>query len=167
MTIGSRGPALLVMFVASVVAGCGAQVPRPSESIEMGSIAIRVEQAPGGTEFFRSEHHVRVVSPDGTIAAELTMAPGAESRTAIPAGSWTLEAFTVFFSDFIRCTADPSRAGAQVCGAPSLRPAQVCSIPLTVTPSATVTARFEIRPAGRCGLAEEAADPPASPAPSA
>jgi hypothetical protein len=106
--------------------------------------------APGSKVFFASQHRGRIVAADGTLLADWEIT-GAAAPVAVPAGSHQLQAFTVFLSDFIQCSADPA-TGTQNCAAPTLGPSQVCAIPVEVTVGATVPARFRSLPEGRCAL---------------
>jgi hypothetical protein len=106
--------------------------------------------APGSEQFFASQHRARVVAVEGTILADWEITDAAAPIT-VPAGTYRLQAFTVFLSDFIQCSADP--AGQQHCAQPTLGPSQVCEVPIEVVAGATVEAHFRSLPDGRCDLA--------------
>ena len=144
--------ALLAGILAGLVAGaCGAP-PAPSGSPVLGSVRVSVQRVAGGQEFFASEHHARLVDPAGRVVGEWKLSADGAAPAQAPIGSYTLSAFTVFLSDFLQCTPDPVRPGLQTCFQPTLGPAQVCSVPIELTATLSVEARFSILAGGRCGL---------------
>jgi hypothetical protein len=145
------GVALAALVIGLIVA-CGS-TPAPSRSPSSsgtGFVEVALEIAPDGTQFFASQHRGRVVAADGSILADWEITD-ASAPVSVPAGAHRLEAFTVFLSDFIQCSTDPS-TGTQTCAAPTLGPAQVCTIPIEVAAGATVSARFRSLPQGGCEL---------------
>jgi hypothetical protein len=160
---------ILPLIIGLLGAGCATSPPpqlpsrSPSPSGGTGLVEVELVLAPGAEQFFASQHRARVVAADGTILADWEITDAAPP-ISVPAGTHRLQAFTVFLSDFIQCSADPS--GQQHCAAPTLGPSQVCEVPIAVVAGATVGAQYHSLAEGRCDLVMNAASleaPPGSP----
>ena len=141
-----------LMVAAAVLVGCrGGPSPATQSPVGSGFVSISLEVVGRGTQFFNSQHRARVVDASNSVIAEWEITAAA-APAVIPAGSWRLETFTVFFSDFLQCSPDPAVPGKERCTAPTLGPAQVCAIPINVDDGATVEATFRSLEEGACDL---------------
>jgi hypothetical protein len=156
-----KGAAVAILAVGVLTAACATGAPPSPSTATMGAVQIQVARVAGGNEFFASEHHAQLVRVGGSLVADWKINPEAVAPVSVPAGDYRLDTSTVFFSDFLQCTADPGKAGAETCFQPTLGPGEICSVPITVTANATVEAQFTILPDAHCRL--EAGAPPASP----
>ena len=139
----ARFAAGLVLMTA--LAACGA-VASPSPSAASGSINVTVDDQ-HGTSFFNAVHRARVVSLDGAEVGAWELVSGAPP-IELPVGTYRLEAFTVFLSDFMECPEEPG----STCFQPTLEPITVCKVDLDVPPGGEARAVFTSLPDGLCRL---------------
>jgi hypothetical protein len=123
----------LAVLVAVAIVGCGSAVPRPSGAGQVAVSAVR-----GDHLFVGSHQEVRLVGSDGAIVTGAAVPPDAPAILAGPAGEWTLEAFTVFVSDFGECVADPAASSGTRCFLPTLEPTTFCRLPITIVEERTL-----------------------------
>ncbi len=147
-----------IVVVAVHLAACRAAPPVGSPA--MGSVRVAVQGVADGNNLFSSENRARLVDANGTVAAEWKLSSDGPVPVRVPIGTYTLSAYTVFFSDFMQCVDDAVRPGLQSCVQPTLEPGagQICGIPVVVTASLSVEARFDVLATGGCHL--EALPPP-------
>jgi hypothetical protein len=149
----------LGLLVAFLVAGCGGTPPPGSP--EMGTIRVTMQGVADRNGLLSSENRGRVVDADGVVAAEWKLSVDSAAPVRVPVGTYTLSAYTVFFSDSIQCVDDAFRPSLQSCFQVEL-PGQVCGVPIELTASGGVDAVFTILTNGRCRLEPL---PPAVPMP--
>ena len=142
----------VIAAIAVLVVACGpGSAPTPTRSpTATGFVEVTLEIAPGASQFFASQHRARIVDADGSAPRDWEITDAA-SPVVVPVGTHQLQAFTVFLSDFIECTTDPT-TGASQCAQPTLGPAKICAIPIEVVAGGTVEARFRSLPDGDCQL---------------
>lgn len=149
--------------MALVLGACGALArPTPTGPEASGAVRISVQRAAGASELFNAERRARIVTDDGTVAYDGALKDDAITTAIVPAGTYTLSTFTVFFGDFAVCASDPPGSAAPTCFAPTLRPSQVCGIVIGVTGTRPVAALFTILADGGCRLEELSVAPFAS-----
>jgi hypothetical protein len=127
----------------------------------MGTVRVAVQGDPAvgnNPMLFSSENHARIVTANGTVAADWKLSVDSAIPVRVPEGEYTLSAFTVFFADVLDCVDDPARPGQQRCFQPTLQPGQICGIPIEVSASRGLDAVFTVLADGRCRL--DAAPPP-------
>ena len=141
-----RSLLLVAAIVASIplVAACGRTAV--AEPGVRGTLAVSVDDLHGGS-FFNAVHRARLISRDGAEVGSWELKRGA-APVELAAGTYRLEAFTVFMSDWIRCPEEPGAT----CFAPTLEPITVCAINLDVRPGAKAKAVFTPLPDGLCRL---------------
>ena len=151
---------LAIVLLAAVLAGCATAPPPGAGEAAPGAITIRVART--DHLFVGSHQEVRVVAPDGTIVAGTAVPVDGPTTLTVPGGDWTLEAFTVFVSDFGQCVPDPTASGGTRCFLPTLEPTSFCRLPVTVPARGSIAATLTILENG-CQLEIAAASgPPAS-----
>ena len=144
--MGVRPVLVVAAMVASaaLIAACGiTPVPDPGAG---GTLAVDLDDR-HGEGFFNAVHRARLISLDGAEVGAWELEGGA-APVELPAGTYHLEAFTVFLSDFMQC---PEAPGA-TCFQPTLEPVTVCAIDVEVLPGRAARAVFTSLPDGLCRL---------------
>ena len=141
----------LIAVIALATVGCGAATPEPSASTATGFVVVTADSVEPHATLFNSEDRARVVASDGSILADWAIAsrPG---PVPVPATTLRLETFTLFFSDWIQCSPDPAAPGTEHCAAPTLGPAQICTLEIEVRAGETVETAFRADGSGGCAL---------------
>lgn len=138
------------LAVATIGVGCGPSVP--SGPKPLGTIHVIAQRVAGQDRFFAAEHHARLTDANGTVFDDRRLTVDGPTDLSAPIGRYVLSAFTVFLSDFMQCSGDPARPGAETCFQPTLGPAEVCGVQVEVTAAVDVQAVFSILTDGRCRL---------------
>ncbi len=152
----------LVALALVVLAGC-AQVPAvPSGFVATAALHITVEREAGARELYNAERRARIVASDGTVAFDGRLSPDTATAITVPAGSYNVSTFTVFFGDFLQCPSDPGDGSPPVCVQPTLRPNQICDLLVNLPASGLVELRFTVASDGGCRLEDLGRSPSAS-----
>jgi len=139
----------LMAVVLAVIAACAGPTPSPGPP---GRLLVTVQLGPVENPLFEPVRRARAVSVDGAIDVGWRLEEGA-APVEVPPGTYRLEAFTVFLSDFIQCTDTVGPAGpTSTCLQPTLGPSQVCAIDVDVVAAGDVTVVYRELDQGRCQL---------------
>ena len=148
------GPGILAAALGAIVIGCAA-TPTPGPP---GRVVVTLVPAPPDNALFEPVRRGHAVSVDGSVDVGWRILEGG-ARVEVPSGTYRLEAFTVYLSDFIQCTDSVGGAGGpqSTCLQPTLGPAHVCAIDLDVPPGRDVSVVYRELDQGLCEL--DAASP--------
>jgi hypothetical protein len=122
-----------ILFLALLLAGCGPAVP---SSTAVGEVTVSVVR--NDNLFLGSAQHARLIAPDGGVIGTWELDLDRPPTATAVEGDYTLEAFTVFVSDFAACEAPGS------CAPPTLEPAFTCTMPVRVRAATPVRATLTI-----------------------
>lgn len=137
-----------VLLAAALVAGCAPAVPSPSGTgvVAIGSLSIAVVRS--DNLFLGSHQEARLVAADGTVGASAQVPIETPATITAPVGAWTLEAFTVYVSDFGECGPDPAVPSRERCVFPTLEPKVFCRLPVTIRADGPIAVRMTVEDAG-------------------
>jgi hypothetical protein len=142
---------ILAALATAIVISTGcASTPSPGP---VGRIVITV--APdSGADFSPPIHWARAIAADGTVVAEWKTEGGIPVE--VPAGTYEVQAFTVFLGDTLVCVGQPIEGAepqpAESCSQPTLGPAEICLMQVEVAPGADVRLRYAMHDQGSCNL---------------
>ena len=149
----------LVLLIALVQASAGCDASTATPSGPPGRLLVTIVQGPGENPLFEPVRRARAVSVDGAIDVGWRLREGG-APVEVPSGTYRVETFTVFLSDFIQCVDTVGPAGpTSTCLQPTLGPSQVCALDVEVAPSGEVHLLYRELGQGRCELTRGEAPP--------
>ena len=139
--------------------------PAPSPG-PPGRIVVTVVPAEPDNPLFEPVYRARAIAVDGSLDVGWRLQPGA-APVEVPSGTYRLEAFTVFLSDYMVCADEFGNVGDPgsteppnaTCFQPTMGPGQVCALDVEVVPGGEVHLSYEAREEGGCELQPVRAGP--------